>query len=149
MSRGAKSTFLFLAAEQALHFSIGWRGKLLHCLHVSIGWRSKHMENEDRPPWGRPNNSWITAVLYCGVLYYISIMTRQDIQYTIYRYSQSKGCGQMTLRASYIRKGKYCSAPAATTTTPPPSRSGDPPLDSETGWTGELWSNHVFLILEN
>ena len=24
-----------------------------------------------------------------------------------------------------------------------------PPLDSETGWTGELWSNCVFLILEN
>ena len=32
---------------------------------------------------------------------------------------------------------------------PPPSRSGDPPLDSETGWTGELWSNCVLLILEN
>ena len=24
-----------------------------------------------------------------------------------------------------------------------------PPLDSETGWTGELWSNCVLLILEN
>ena len=24
-----------------------------------------------------------------------------------------------------------------------------PPLDSEMGWTGELWSNSVFLILEN
>ena len=24
-----------------------------------------------------------------------------------------------------------------------------PPLDSETGWTGELWSNPVLLILEN
>ena len=24
-----------------------------------------------------------------------------------------------------------------------------PPLDSETGWTGELWSNGVLLILEN
>ena len=24
-----------------------------------------------------------------------------------------------------------------------------PPLDSETGWTGELWSNCVFLVLEN
>ena len=24
-----------------------------------------------------------------------------------------------------------------------------PPLDSETGWTGELWSNRGFLILEN
>ena len=24
-----------------------------------------------------------------------------------------------------------------------------PPLKSETGWTGELWSNHVLLILEN
>ena len=23
------------------------------------------------------------------------------------------------------------------------------PLDSETGWTGELWSNTVLLILEN
>ena len=22
---------------------------------------------------------------------------------------------------------------------PPPSRSDQPPLDSETGWTGELW----------
>ena len=32
---------------------------------------------------------------------------------------------------------------------PPPSRSGYPPLDSETGWTGELWSNRVLLILEN
>ena len=30
-----------------------------------------------------------------------------------------------------------------------PSRSGDPPLDSETGWTGKLWSNRVLLILEN
>ena len=24
-----------------------------------------------------------------------------------------------------------------------------PPLKSETGWTGELWSNHVLIILEN
>ena len=32
---------------------------------------------------------------------------------------------------------------------PAPSRSGDSPLDSETGWTGELWSNRVLLILEN
>ena len=24
-----------------------------------------------------------------------------------------------------------------------------PPLDSETGWTGELWSNRNLLILEN
>ena len=24
-----------------------------------------------------------------------------------------------------------------------------PPLDSETGWTGELWSNPVLLILQN
>ena len=24
-----------------------------------------------------------------------------------------------------------------------------PPLDSETGWTGELWSNCVLLIVEN
>ena len=24
-----------------------------------------------------------------------------------------------------------------------------PPLDSEMGWAGELWSNCVFLILEN
>ena len=24
-----------------------------------------------------------------------------------------------------------------------------PPLDSETGWCGELWSNRLFLILEN
>ena len=24
-----------------------------------------------------------------------------------------------------------------------------PPLDSETGWTGDFWSNCVFLILEN
>ena len=29
------------------------------------------------------------------------------------------------------------------------SRSGDPPLKSETGLTGELWSNCVLLILEN
>ena len=26
---------------------------------------------------------------------------------------------------------------------------GTPPLKSETGWTGELWSNRVLLILEN
>ena len=26
---------------------------------------------------------------------------------------------------------------------------GPPPLDSEMGWTGELWFNHVVLILEN
>ena len=101
------------------------------------------MENEDRPPWGRPNNSWITAVLYCGVLYYISIMTRQDIQYTIYRYSQSKGCGQMTLRASYIKhKDILLLRPSSVTLR-------GPPLDSETGWTGELWSNRVLLICEN
>ena len=47
---------------------------------------------------------------------------------------------------SYIRKCKYC---PATTTTPAVSRSGYPPLDSETEWTGELWSNRVLLILEN
>ena len=40
-------------------------------------------------------------------------------------------------RISFIRKGK---CRPATTTTTTPSRSGDPPLDSETGWTGELWS---------
>ena len=42
---------------------------------------------------------------------------------------------------SYIRKGKYRLA------TPAVSCSGDPPLDSETGWTGELWSNCVLLLL--
>ena len=34
----------------------------------------------------------------------------------------------------------------------PPSSSVTlvlPPLDSETGWTGELWSNRILLILEN
>ena len=31
----------------------------------------------------------------------------------------------------------------------PLSGSGDPPLDSEKGWTGELWLNRVLLILEN
>ena len=25
----------------------------------------------------------------------------------------------------------------------------EPPLDSERGWTGDLWSNRVLLILEN
>ena len=37
----------------------------------------------------------------------------------------------------------------ATTTTTPMSRSGYPPLDSERGWTGELWLNPVLLILKN
>ena len=56
----------------------------------------------------------------------------------------------MLFLSSYNRKRKY--SPAATPTTPTtaaPSRSGDPPLDSETGWTGELWSNRIVLILEN
>ena len=30
-----------------------------------------------------------------------------------------------------------------------PSRSGYPPANSATGWTGELWSKTKFLILEN
>ena len=30
-----------------------------------------------------------------------------------------------------------------------PSRSGDPPLDSETGWTGELWSKTNLLNWQN
>ena len=36
-----------------------------------------------------------------------------------------------------IRKDKC--RPATTTPTTPVSRSGCPPLDSEKGWTGELW----------
>ena len=32
---------------------------------------------------------------------------------------------------------------------PPCSRSGYPPLKYEMGWTGELWSNRVLLILKN
>ena len=45
-------------------------------------------------------------------------------------------------KKSYIRQGKCRPA----TTTPTPSRSGYPPLDSETGWTGELWLYRVLLI---
>ena len=42
---------------------------------------------------------------------------------------------------SYIRKQKYSPATTAATAAAPVSRSEDPPtLDSETGWTGELWS---------
>ena len=50
---------------------------------------------------------------------------------------------------SQIRKGKY--RPATTTTTPPPpvSRSGDAPLNSETGCPGELWSNTNLLNWKN
>ena len=34
--------------------------------------------------------------------------------------------------------------------TPPPSvMVRVPPLDFDTGWTGELWSNRILLILEN
>ena len=45
------------------------------------------------------------------------------------------------LAKSYIRhKDFFCPALLG---------SGDPPLDSATGWTGELWLNRVFLILEN
>ena len=32
---------------------------------------------------------------------------------------------------------------------PPSVTLRGPPLDSETGWTGELWSKRVLLILEN
>ena len=49
--------------------------------------------------------------------------------------------------ASYIRKGKC--RPATPTTPPVYVTLRVPPLDSEMGWTGELWSKTKFLILEN
>ena len=45
---------------------------------------------------------------------------------------------------SYIRKEKYC--PATTTAMYVTLRL--PPLDSETGWTEELWSKKQSLLLE-
>ena len=54
---------------------------------------------------------------------------------------------QKNKNKSNIRKEKY--SPATTTTPTTPSRSGDPPPNSATGWTGELWSKTKFLILEN
>ena len=48
-------------------------------------------------------------------------------------------------KLSYIRKGKYRPAPAA----PVYVTLRLPPLDSEMGGTGELWSKTKFLILEN
>ena len=47
---------------------------------------------------------------------------------------------------SYIRKEKYR---PATTPAPMYVTLWLPPLDSEMGWTGELWSNRVLLIFEN
>ena len=46
---------------------------------------------------------------------------------------------------SNIRKRKY--SPATTAVAATVSRSGYPPLDSEMGLTGELWSNRLVLIL--
>ena len=48
-------------------------------------------------------------------------------------------------RLPYIRHKDFLLRPA-------PSRAGYPPtplLKSVTGWTGELWLNHVLLMLEN
>ena len=45
-----------------------------------------------------------------------------------------------------IRKKESCPAPAPAAVY---VTLRLPPLDSETGWTGELWSNPVLLILEN
>ena len=64
---------------------------------------------------------------------------------------------------SNIRKEKYHPATTTPAAATPVSRSGytrisvgpsvchaqGTPLDSETGWTGVLWSNCVLLILEN
>ena len=49
---------------------------------------------------------------------------------------------------SYIRKGKYRPA-TPTAADAPSSRSGYPPLDSEMGWTGELWSKTNLLNWQN
>ena len=46
------------------------------------------------------------------------------------------------LKKSYIRHENFCSSVR-------PSRSGDPVLDSETGWTGELWSKTNLLNWQN
>ena len=48
---------------------------------------------------------------------------------------------------SYIRKGKYNPAPPPAAPPVYVTLRG-PPLYSEMGWTGELWSNCLFLILE-
>ena len=75
---------------------------------------------------------------------------------------------QMTFHSQEVRKYHICSAhqfqtmeqqtsnirkekcrPATTPTPPVYVTLRGPPLDSEMGWTGELWSNPVLLILEN
>ena len=52
----------------------------------------------------------------------------------------------------YYNRKRKCS-PATTPTTAAaaaaPSRSGDPPLDSEMRWTGELWSKNNLLKWQN
>ena len=56
-------------------------------------------------------------------------------------------CGYCSINQT-IRKKESCPAPA-----PAPApvyvTLRVPPLDSEMGWTGELWSKTKFLILEN
>ena len=55
-------------------------------------------------------------------------------------------CKVGCMEVSNIRKEK---CRPATTPTPVYVTLRLPPLYSETGWTGELWSNPVLLILEN
>ena len=53
------------------------------------------------------------------------------------------------LLRSYIRKENYQPATTPAAAAPMYVTLRGPPLDSETGWSGELWSNPVLLILEN
>ena len=60
---------------------------------------------------------------------------------------KARGCSTNTSILSYIRKGKY--RPATPTAATVYVTLRGPPLDSEMGWTGELWLNRILLILEN
>ena len=81
--------------------------------------------------------SIVSVPLITNVRGYVACLDCAIITTITYSLAMNEKC-----LASNIRKRKYSPA-----TTAPVSRSGDPPLDSETGWTGELWSNHVLLIL--
>ena len=83
-----------------------------------------------------------------------SYFIKQEIYFTHKNYicerATAQYCSQLRGKTvsvlSYIRKEK---CRPATTPTPVYVRLRLSPLDSETGWTGELWSNPVLLILEN
>ena len=62
-------------------------------------------------------------------------------------HSSAPGCPIGSFVPSYIRKEKY--RPATPTSAAVYVTLRLLPLDSEMGWTGELWSKTKFLIFEN